>query len=92
MTREYSDIQETKYVPRYTPSTDDDWASGVETLGLDNATVQELINQVNKESYHWNTAGMRKPEATKFLGVSSLMCPLALPSPSNSRIVHVYFT
>ena len=60
MTREYSDIQDAKYAPRYSSSVDDDWAIGVETLGLDDATVQSLINQVNKESYHWNTAGMGK--------------------------------
>lgn len=60
MAREYSEVHDTKYEPRYNSSSDDDWAIGVETLGLDDATVQSLIYQVNKESQHWNTAGTGK--------------------------------
>jgi hypothetical protein len=57
MDRPYSEARDAKYPPRYTPSSlDDDWAIGVETLGLDDATIQGLISQVNREAYHWASA------------------------------------
>jgi len=65
MDRRNSDAQDVKYPPRYTPSPlDDDWAIGVETLGLDDATVQGLISQVNREAYHWASAAPGEFDAT----------------------------
>jgi hypothetical protein len=68
MDRRHSDAHDIKYLP-------DEWAIGVETLGLDDATVQDLIKQVNEEAYRWGADGSRESVARVYLGTVTLTSP-----------------
>ena len=92
MDRPYSEAQDAKYPPRYTPSSlDDDWAIGVETLGLDDATVQGLISQVNREAYHWTSAAPGESDATQSSMIGLDLFCIALRSTGKTRTLDLCF-